>query len=335
MQLRIIPESVIRSHLKMDDAISLMRVAFEALHRGEVLSPVRTMISNRTGTVLYKPAYWEDAGIFCQKIVSVFPGNADHELPVTTGVLQVNDANTGLPVAVLEAGYITALRTGAASGLVTDLVTRPDVKVGALFGTGGQAPDQLSAMLAVRPFEQIYIHSRRYANASRFCESWQNLAGDCELIPQESLSNLKHCDVITLATTSSTPLFERGDIGEDVHINAVGSLGPNRSEVSDDVIAEAWIVVDNREACIPEAGEFRTLLASLDVGEVFEPVEIGEIICGHARPPYEGISVFKSVGNAVQDIVCVKHVLEKLAANENTSDERNGQMIVELNEPAK
>ena len=119
MKLRILSQKDIRQTLTMGQAIELMQDAFLALTQGTIEFPVRTNISNTAGSMLYKPALMPSSKIFGMKAVSVFPGNAERDLPVTTGLMLVNDSGTGLPLALMDAQYLTALRTGAASALAT------------------------------------------------------------------------------------------------------------------------------------------------------------------------------------------------------------------------
>ena len=309
MDVRIFTKQDIASLLSMPRAIELMRSAFADLSAGKVDSPVRTILTNEAGTVLYKPAYSAANNIFCAKVVSVFAGNVERGLPVTPGLIVVNDGETGMPVALMEAGYLTSLRTGAATGLATDLLAKKDAATGALFGTGGQAGHQLEAMLCVRNFERVFVFSRKFENATRFCEEMAQVAGDCQLIASTDRSVLADCDVITTATTSATPVFEDADLGAAVHVNAIGSLGPTRSEVPEDTIERATIVVDQRAGCLKEAGELLPLMADGRLPADFAPAELGELVADPNYVAEKPITVFKSAGNAVQDLVCAAEVL--------------------------
>ncbi|YCM46751.1 hypothetical protein V2O64_05025 [Verrucomicrobiaceae bacterium 227] len=316
MNVHLIDHKLVKRCLSMSRAIDLMRSAYRSLSAGEVDSPLRTALTNKNGTILYKPAYSDDSQIFCVKVVSVFPDNAKKGLPVTPGVIILNSAETGLPLAILEAGYLTSLRTGAATGIATELFADPDSKVGALFGTGGQARHQLEAMLCARKFETIHVFSRNPRNAQRFCDEAADLAGHCRLIPNSDRSVLKDCDVITTATTSPTAVIKDDEISNRVHINAVGSLGVSNTEVSAETLLRSHVIVDQRTACLKEAGEICLMREAGLIDENYHPVEIGEIISrkvileNRDRP-----TVFKSVGNAAQDLVCsaeiFRHVLEK------------------------
>lgn len=317
VKLHLIDKNLVRSCLDMPRAIELMRSAYRDLSAGKVDSPLRTALVNDNGTVLYKPAYSDSTGIFCVKVVSVFPCNAGKGLPVTSGIIIINSAETGLPLAVMDAGYLTSLRTGAATGISTDLFASPASKVGALFGTGGQALHQLEALLCVRRLEMIYVFSRDPANARRFCNEAAEIAGNCRLIPNPDRRVLKDCDVIATATTSPTAVFSDREISDRVHISAVGSLGAGRTEIPAETLLRSDVIVDQREACLKEAGEICLMREAGLIGDDYHPIEIGEVIGGQVnlgertRP-----TVFKSVGNAVQDLVCAAEIYRHVKANQ-------------------
>ncbi|MFK7821142.1 MAG: ornithine cyclodeaminase family protein [Planctomycetaceae bacterium] len=310
MKVRFFTADEIRRSLPMSRAIELMRGAFASLSMGEVESPVRTVLTNEAGTVLYKPAYSSAENIFCAKIVSVFQGNSERQLPVTPGIIVVNDGETGMPIALLEAGYLTALRTGAATGLATDLLAKPNASVAALFGTGGQAWHQLEAMLCVRNLQRVYVFSRRPENAKNFCDRVRSNLATCELIPTSDHSVLAECDVVTTATTSAAPVFDDDAIPDALHINAVGSLGPNRSEIPPATILRATVIVDQRAGCLQEAGEILPLMSDGRLPKDFSPAELGELVSKANYRPERPVTVFKSAGNAIQDLVCSAEVLK-------------------------
>jgi len=230
-------------------------------------------------------------------------------LPVTTGLLLINDATTGLPVALMDAEYLTALRTGAASGLACRLLANPSVTHAALFGVGGQAFQQLEAMRATLPLKIVYVFSRSSESARRFCEA--SAAGSCELVPNPDRRVLKECGVICTATTSHAPVFADNEIELGVHINGIGSFAPTTAEIPAATICRASVFVDQREACLGEAGDLKQPIDQGLLPADFRPPELGEVILGTAsgRDSADAITVFKSVGNAAQDVVCAAEIL--------------------------
>ncbi len=311
MKIRLLSRDDVRQALTMERAIDLMADAFASLSKGEVQAPVRTNLSHSSGTMLYKPAYMPTARMFGLKAVSVFPKNAARGLPATTGVMLVNDSDTGLPLALLDAQYLTALRTGAAAGLATRQLANTKAKVAALFGTGGQAMCQLEALLQVLSLEKMYIVSRQSSRADSFCEKHADLAGSCRLIPTDSTDVLAECGVITTATTSCVPLFADDALSDGVHLNGIGSFTPNMAEIPPETVSRASVFVDQREAALKEAGDLIGPLRAGLLPASFAPAELGEVLLGMrpGRCNDQQITFFKSVGNAAQDIVCAADIL--------------------------
>lgn len=311
MKLRLLTGNDVRCCLGMPRAIDAMSRAFAALSSKQVEAPHRTKIGSSDGIMLYKPALQQKAGIFIVKVVSVFPGNLKAGLPVTTGLLLVNDATTGLPRALMDAQYLTALRTGAASGLACRLLCNPGVTQAALFGAGGQAACQLEAMLCTLPLETVYVFTRDSMHAEAFCRNQEPAAGGCRLIANPDRSVLKTCGVICTATTSSTPVFSDDEICAGTHINGIGSFMPTMAEIPAETICRSTVVVDQREACLDEAGDLRQPIERGLMPPDFRPAELGEIVLRRAtgRTSPQAVTVFKSVGNAAQDLECAAEVL--------------------------
>ena len=185
-----------------------------------------------------------------------------------------------------------------------------------MIGTGGQAACQLEAMLAALPLETVYVLSRRQEHARRFCE--QRKSSACRLEPSADRSVLLHCGVICTATSSHQPVFADEEISPGTHINAVGSFRPDMAEIPLATIQRAFVCVDQAETCLAEAGEFRQ---GIDTGQLpadYRAPELGELLSGAAvgRSSPDEVTVFKSVGNAAQDLVCAAEILEAAQAND-------------------
>lgn len=307
MKILALKRSDIAANFGMKQAIDAMSVAFGELSRGRIEAPLRTALLAKAGTILYKPAFAPALDLFCVKIVSVFPGNAALGEEVTAGTIILNDAKTGLPLAIMDAGYLTALRTGAAAGLATKLLAPEQVTHAALFGTGGQAFHQLEALLAVRHIGVVYVFSRNLVNAEKFCAAHAAKFPGVRLEPAADRSLLARCAVISTCSTSGSPVFGDNELAPRVHINAIGSLGAHRSEIPVDTLARARLVVDQRDACLKEAGEIISLIRHGRPAESLNLVELGELVANPVASDAP-VSVFKSVGNAAQDLVCAAEV---------------------------
>ena len=298
--------------ISMEEAIRAMGTAFAQLSNGEAVVPPRLSldIPDKNATSLVMPAYATGSPYYTVKIVSVNYSNPDKGLPLIHGVVQVFDAENGKHIANLDGASITAIRTGAASGLATDLLAKENANVCAVFGTGVQAASHIEAVLAVRPIEKIIVFSRSKPSAEKFCSTLANQV-QCEIGKKESLLE---ADIVCTTTPASSPLFETDEIKPGCHLNVVGSHQPSFREVPTGLVARSKIIVDKREACEQEAGD---LIIPVQEGSwSFEQVhgELGQVVSGDiiARESENEITLFKSVGNAIQDHAMAHLIMEKL-----------------------
>ncbi|MDX1990845.1 MAG: ornithine cyclodeaminase family protein [bacterium] len=320
--MRVLTAHDIKFTLTMRDAIEAVRAGFIALSKDRVEMPVRTALSVPGGVTLTMPAYVYDEMVSVVKIVSVSAGNAARGLPVVIGTVLVVDAQTGVPRALLDGTMLTAIRTGAGSGLATDLLAKPDAKVLAVIGAGAQARTQIEAVCTVREIEQVRIYSPRTAAALAV-----EISGlyDFEVIAvPDAEAALEGADVVVAATNSASPVFMADHIAPGVHINGVGSFRHDMEEIPVELVARAKIIIDHRESAWAEAGE---LIKALELGLIRadDVVEIGEVAAelkpGRTSP--EQITFFKSVGSAVQDAMTAARVVA-------LAEERNLGQIISL-----
>ena len=298
--------------ISMEEAIRAMGTAFAQLSNGEAVVPPRLSldIPDKNATSVVMPAYATGSPYCTVKIVSVNYSNPDKGLPLIHGVVQVFDAENGKHIANLDGASITAIRTGAASGLATDLLAKENANVCAVFGTGVQAASHIEAVLEVRPIEKIMVFSRSKPSAEKFCSTLANQV-QCEIGEKESLLE---ADIVCTTTPASSPLFETDKIKPGCHLNVVGSAQPSFREVPTGLVARSKIIVDKREACEQEAGD---LIIPVQEGSwSFEQVhgELGQVVSGDiiARESENEITLFKSVGNAIQDHAMAHLIMEKL-----------------------
>ena len=296
----------------MEEAIRAMKTAFAQLSSGEAVVPPRLSldIPDKNATSVVMPAYAMGSLYYTVKIVSVNYSNPDKGLPLIHGVVQVFDAENGQHIANLDGASITAIRTGAASGLATDLLAKENANVCAVFGTGVQAASHIEAVLEVRPIKKIMVFSRSKPSAEKFCSTLANQV-QCEIGEKESLLE---ADIVCTTTPASSPLFETDKIKPGCHLNVVGSAQPSFREVPTGLVARSKIIVDKREACEQEAGD---LIIPVQEGSwSFEQVhgELGQVVSGDiiARESENEITLFKSVGNAIQDHAMAHLIMEKV-----------------------
>ena len=298
--------------ISMEEAIRAMGTAFAQLSNGEAVVPPRLSldIPDKNATSVVMPAYATGSPYYTVKIVSVNYSNPDKGLPLIHGVVQVFDAENGKHIANLDGASITAIRTGAASGLATDLLAKENANVCAVFGTGVQAASHIEAVLEVRPIKKIMVFSRSKPSAEKFCSTLANQV-QCEIGEKESLLE---ADIVCTTTPASSPLFETDKIKPGCHLNVVGSAQPSFREVPTGLVARSKIIVDKREACEQEAGD---LIIPVQEGSwSFEQVhgELGQVVSGDiiARESENEITLFKSVGNAIQDHAMAHLIMEKI-----------------------
>lgn len=305
MNITILTAADITAALSMGEAIEVIRRAFEQLATGDVAMPFRSQLPTAGGVTLVMPAYLHRSRDLGIKIVSVNEGNVSRGLPVVNAVALVVDPETGVPAALLEGSRLTALRTGAIGGLAADLLARPEAAHVTLFGAGVQGRAQLAAVCCVRAVTQINIVDRSQSAARRLADdvaTWPD-APAVQLLtdPQEAVRNV---DIVIAATTSRTPLFDGRELAPGTHVTGIGSFTPEMQEIDAATINRARVVVDQRDACLAEAGDLIRARAGIDA-------EIGEIINGRkqGRTSSAEVTFFKSVGLAVQDAAVAGAIL--------------------------
>ncbi len=323
--MKILSAPDVRAALPMSDAIDAMREAFAAVSGGGGGAdvPLRTHIDlpGDRGATLTMSAVTRSPVRLGTKLLTLFPGNPGRDLPFIQGLVVMFDEATGRPSGLLEGMTLTALRTGAASGLATDLLARPDGSRVAIIGSGTQARTQLEAMCCVRPIEQVAVYSRTPANAAGFAEEMNgrlNLLSPIH-VAATAAEAADGADIICTATNAYVPVLASADVAAGAHVNAVGSFTPDMQELDMELLSRARIVVDQRSAALAEAGE---LIAAIDAGAVSEEglIELGDIVSGvHAARERNdggggGVTVFKSVGLAVQDLCAAARALERATA---------------------
>lgn len=314
MQLRVLSTTDVKQALPMQAAIEGMKKAYAQLSAQQVVLPLRSHLETAQGISLVMPAYLPNEGSLAVKIVSVFPDNLSKKLPVINGVVIVLDDETGMPLALMDGGSLTAIRTGAASGAATDVLARQEVSSVGIFGSGVQARTQLEAVCTIREIELVWVYSPNREHAELFAEDMRGKGAipDTIHVADDPNKVAANAEILCTATSSSAPVFDASALQPGTHINAVGTFMTTHREVDTETIQQSLVVVDNQEAIWEEAGE---LVIPLQAGEITTGhihAELGEIINGEkaGRTNEEQITFFKSVGIAVQDAVAGRIALE-------------------------
>jgi alanine dehydrogenase len=312
--IRILSREDVCQALPMRQAIEAVKGAFAHLSAGQADVPLRVALEvpAHNGVTLFMPAYLTADDQMAVKIVSVFNDNPAKGLPLIHALVVVVDATTGEPAAVMDGTVLTALRTGAASGAATDLLARQEARTAAVFGAGAQGRTQLEAVCTVRPIRGAWVYDVVPQRAAAYADEMSQDLSLPVRVAQTPAEAVRQADVICTATTSSSPVFEDADVRPGTHINAVGAYTPEMQEIPADTVLRARVVIDHREASLAEAGD---LLIPLQQGLMTEAhiyAELGEIAAGRkpGRASSEEITLFKSVGVAVQDVAAAAAVLE-------------------------
>jgi ornithine cyclodeaminase len=313
MNIRVLDEQAVRRLLPMDECIEVMAAALASLARGEVHNPLRFVVRppGEQSLLGLMPAHRGGSEpLWGLKSVAIFPGNAARGLDLHQGFVALFDGETGETRAILNAGGITAVRTAAVSGVATRLLARANARTLAILGAGIQAKAHLEAMRAVRDFERILVWSRTPGRAAAELVGVEEAAS-----AEEAVSD---ADVVVTATSAAEPILERGWLKTGVHVNAVGSSIPSTRELDTATMRDAALFVDRRESTINEAGDFLFPQAEGAIGPEHIRAEIGELLigAGEGRRSPDELTVFKSLGLAVEDLAAAEHVLARAEAED-------------------
>jgi ornithine cyclodeaminase/alanine dehydrogenase-like protein (mu-crystallin family) len=311
----------------MNDAVDLVKKAFIELAEGRAAVPLRTSVEVVPGkaVTLLMPAFMPGIEALGFKVVSIFQDNPGKGLPTANAMVCMIDPDTGVPIALLNGSYLTALRTGAVSGASAQLMAREDARNLVVIGAGAQGVTQAAAVCAVREIERITVVHRGVESWERYrkeiAEDWPELS-DRLTGTTDVESAVREADIVCLATTSTTPVFENAWIQEGTHVSGVGSFTPQMQEAPSDFVARARVAVDMKEHALEEAGDLIVPLREGVISEDHILGELGEIASGKLviRERESDVTFFKSVGNAVQDMA-VANVAVRRAQEQGVGQE--------------
>ena len=314
----ILTKEDIAAVCSMEDAIEAVKEAFIVHSEGSVKVPLRINIRSDkyNGNMLFMPAYCEKKDAASLKIVSVYPDNKEKNLPSTPAQVLLIDPTTGIVLSIMDGTYITALRTGAASGAAFSVLAKSECKTGALIGTGTQAAMQLEAMIVSKNPKLVKVYSRNKDRLNNFVKNMSTKfkSKAVELVACESAdAAVKDADILITATNSDRPLFSVESCKPGLTISAVGSFTRQMQELDTTVLKKASkIYYDDKEAMLEEAGEIIKALENRDIDEKKFSGSLGEALAGKIklRENDEEIIVFKSVGLGTQDLVTAKKVYD-------------------------
>ncbi len=311
--MKVLGATALRKALPMADTIAAMKRAFEAFSSGAATVPQRIVLDvpASDGIALIKPAFLPGEGLGA-KLVSVFPNNTKLNKPVISGIVVLLDPATGEPIGLCDGTFLTAWRTGAASGAATDLLANHDARIGSIIGCGVQGRTQAIAIDSVRDLQVIRCFDMDAAKMEELREELQpQLGARIEAVssPEEAVHE---ADIICTATTSKAPVIDFRWLKFGAHINGVGSFTPSMREIDPATIEHARIFVDSRDAALAEAGELIHAVSN-GLTHAEEWTEIGDVVGARqpGRSTDDEITFFKSVGLAAQDIAAAALAFER------------------------
>jgi ornithine cyclodeaminase len=265
------------------------------------------------------PAYRHgEHGAFGMKAICVFPGNPSIGKDAHQGTVMLFSQDTGEPLALMNASQITATRTAAVSAVATRLLARPDATELGIIGAGVQARTHLVALACVRSIKRARVACRNPEHGERLVREMQDKVSFRIEVTKSNEEAVRDADLIVTATSAHEPVIERDWISPGAHINAIGTHSPQSREIDSATMAAARIFVDRRESALNEAGDY--LLAAKDGAVTPESIvaEIGELVIESktGRSSSSDITLFKSLGLAIEDVVCAEYLFRK-AQTEN------------------
>jgi ornithine cyclodeaminase/alanine dehydrogenase-like protein (mu-crystallin family) len=318
MPVRLLNQAQVTELLPMEECIEVMDRVLRTLAAGGAQLPLRTVLRLPASRGIFgvMPAQLSDPDALGLKAIAVFPGNEGTHLDSHQGVVLLLSPETGAPLAIMDASSITAIRTAAVSGVATRALAREDAGDLAILGSGVQARSHLEAMRTVRTLRRVRVyspHAPRLAAFARWARERHGVTAEPVASAREAVAG---ADLICTTTASRTPVVHGEWIEPGVHINAVGSSIPTARELDSDAVARGRFFVDRRESAANEAGDYLIPLGEGAIGAGHILGEIGEVLTGSVpgRTGESQITIFKSLGLAVEDLAAAHHVLRKAEA---------------------
>jgi ornithine cyclodeaminase len=318
----------VRALLPMGECIDVMADAFHALADGRATVPNRTSlpVHSLAGTLLLMPATMRgvakgadtpgNGAWFGAKVLSIAPENHSTGRASHQGVIVLFEGSHGSPVAVIDAGAITAIRTAAVSAVATRLLARSDASRLAIIGAGVQAYSHLTAMAAVRSLREVRVWSRDSGRCRALVRSAEVELGIHVRMGAGARDAVEGADVVCTATSASTPVVQSSWISPGTHLNAIGAHRPTERELDSETVRRARVFVDHTPAAMAEAGDILIPIAESCIDGAHVLGDLPQLLCRSvsARLTDDDVTVFKSVGIAIEDIAAAAQVYRRAVA---------------------
>ncbi len=313
MDILFLNQKDVKKILDMSSAIEVNEDAFLQHGLGNVQMPVKSYLymHEHNGDLRTMPAFIENQDICGVKVVNVHPGNQRVGLPTVMAVVLLNSTSTGAPLAMMEASYLTDVRTGAAGGIAAKYLARKDSHVIGMIGAGHQAHTQLLALSQMFDIKHVKVTSADMEESEMFERDIKSQL-DCEFTLTMDIEKVCDCDILVTTTPVRKPLVRREWIKPGTHINAVGADAKGKQELDHELLLHSKVIVDD----VPQAshsGEVNVAISEgfMKVDDIY--CELGQVISGvcQGRQSDEEITIFDSTGLAIQDVATANHVYIK------------------------
>lgn len=330
MKLRILTEADCRSVLDMTDAIDIQGEAFTLLASGRSVDGLRSFATSDDppGVAIFNPCFLKNGGGYGIKVVSDFYDNTKRGVPRMSALVALFNGETGAPYTVMEAGYLTDLRTGAGTALAARYLARKDSKVMTIIGGGRVATNQVEALATALDLETVLVSSRTRPRADLMIEKLRRIGGriprDIRYV-ESAAEAVGAADVVVAATTSEQPVVQGQWLKPGTFVASCGAYEPTSREVDSEVMRRVTRgVIDSRNDCLSHAGDF-VIAASEGIIDLDKVPEIADLVGGRAqgRTSADEITFYKSIGVPIQDLVTAQHI-------EKRARERNIGMMIDI-----
>lgn len=314
----VLTQAEVRSLLSVEDCMGTMTETLRALSAGEGINPLRALmrLPEEKGILGMMPGLSAEPEALGIKVVTVFPGNHGTERDAHQGVVLLFDPEHGIPVGIVDASEVTAIRTAAVSGVATRVLARDDATELAILGSGVQARTHLEAMLAARPFDSVRVYSPDEEHREGFARAARERHGVAVEAVASAEEAVRGAHVVCTVTSSREPVLQGAWLAPGTHVNAVGSSVKSARELDTEAVVRSRLFVDRRESAVNEAGDYLFPKEEGAIDESHIVGELGEVLLGRVegrRAPDE-ITLFKSLGLAVEDVAAARAVLEQARA---------------------
>ncbi|MCI2775195.1 ornithine cyclodeaminase family protein [Staphylococcus petrasii] len=304
--------------LNMEEVVDEVAQSLRAFSEGKTETPLRYVLPfNKENRYLVMPALSDELKIVGIKTVTFAPDNPKKGKKTITGSVLLSDYETGETLAVLDGSYLTKIRTGAISGVATKYLAREDAKILCVIGAGDQAEGLIAAVMAVRNIQTVHFSSRTKENAERLAQNVENEYDVSTKVFDEADDAMEEADIVVTATNSTKPVYSHS-LHPGVHLNAVGSFKPEMQELpSESMLVANKIVVESVEAAMEETGDLKVPQEEGIITKESLHGELGDIVAGKipGREDDKEVTLFKSVGLAIVDIVVANYFYKKAVEN--------------------